>query len=97
MMNNFTGENKELWGFSLTLEEEPADEISKVEASVVQKIVEHSYESDIEIHFLPNATIPFVLIITPSRMWHYFTSKKDAEVFRKNILIDGYKPCWQFI
>ena len=97
MVGSFTGQNMELWGFSLTYEQEPIDDISKVKASFVEKIVHGAYELDLEMHFLPHASIPFVLIKTPSNMWHYFKSEKDAIQFRTNILIDGYKPCWQFI
>lgn len=97
MTNKFIGQNVELWGFSLNMEHDPIDDISTVEAHVVQKMVCSAYELNLEVHFLPNATIPFLLIKTPSRMWHYFTSKEDAETFKDNILIDGYKPCWQFV
>lgn len=93
----FVGHNKELWGFSLDQNEQPKDEISKVSGSVVEKIVNHAYEEDYELHVLPHASIPFILVKTPLSNWHYFRSRDEAEIFRKNILIDGYKPCWQFI
>lgn len=97
MTSIFTGQTKELWRFCQSHKKEPKVEISKVKADAVQKIVHHAYETDLEIHVLPHASIPFVLIKTPTSLWHYFCSKEDAETFRKNILIDGYKPYWQFI
>jgi hypothetical protein len=97
MTGIFTGQSKELWRFSLSHKEEPKVEISKVKADVVQKIVYHAYETDMEIHVLPHASIPFVLINTPTSKWHYLCSREEAEAFQKNILVDGYKPYWQFI
>jgi hypothetical protein len=97
MTGVFAGQNKELWRFSLSHNHVPKFEISKINADAVQKIVHHAYESDMEIHVLPHASIPFVLVNTATTMWHYFCSKEEAEAFKKNILVDGYKPYWQFI
>lgn len=93
----FVGQNKELWGFSLNKDEKPKDEISKVRASVVQKCVHTAFEEDWDLHVLPHASIPFILIKTPMSDWHYFRSQEEAAKFRENILIDGYAPYWPFI
>lgn len=97
MTGIFTGQNKELWRFGLSHNHEHTSEISSIKADAVQKIVHHAYEVDMEIHVLPHASIPFVLVNSPKSMWHYFCSKEEAEIFKRNILIDGYKPYWQFI
>lgn len=97
MESCFFEQNKELWGFNMNLEGEMVDEISMMYGEIVKRIVEGALCLGLELHVLPKASIPFVMVRTPSNMWHYFLSEEEARTFQKNIMVDGYKACWQFI
>ena len=90
----FVGQHKDLWGFSLKLDGTDECDISKFAADLVKKIIDHYYESDWEIHVMPNEQMPFVMVKNPESIWYYLRSEYEAIIFRENIMVNGsYEFC----
>ena len=97
MGSHFFSKDKKFWGFSLSYDGKLKDKISSVDGKVVKKVIDYSFEHNIEINFLPNIDLPCIFIKTPNAIWHYLNSQEEAEDFPKNIRITKNYPCCQFV
>lgn len=102
MVSHFLGPNKTIWGFSVKKNGEKEYKVKKFTADVVRRIVDHCYEANIEMHFMPNGDLslekskrfPFVMVKGSKSNWYYLTSAYDAGSFMKHIMVDGnYELC----
>ena len=102
MKSHFLGQNKELWGFSIKENGEKEYGIKKFKADTVKKIIEYYYETDLEIHIMPNGDLsldknkrfPFVMLKGAKSNWYYLTSEDEASSFMTHIMVDGnYELC----
>lgn len=94
MDNHFLRSNQSLWGFSIYNDGKKEHDVSKFKADTVRNIMDHCFDQNIEIHFMPNNDIPFAMLKNKNNTWFYLTSEHDANCFMKNILVAGsYELC----
>lgn len=97
MTSYFCGENKELWGFSITYEGQFKDEVGNVNASIVKKIIDFSLEENMEMHVLPYISTPCIIIKTSDSIWYYLRSEQEANIFREKARVSDHYACCQFL
>ena len=94
MNSYFSGQNKYLWWFSLKHDGEKESVVHKSKSSTIKKLIDHCFETDVEIHVMPDVYMPFIMIKTKERSFYYLQSENEAHCFRKNIMVDGgYELC----
>jgi len=94
MNSYFSGQNKFLWGFSVKPDGEKESVVSKHKSEAIKKLIDHCFETNVEIHVMPNVYMPFIMIKTPERTFYYLQSENGAHCFRKHIMVDGgYELC----
>ena len=94
MSSYFSGQNKNLWWFSVTPDGEKESVIHNVKSETIKKLMDHCLETNVEIHVMPDVYMPFIMIKTKKRSFYYLQSENEAHCFRKNIMVDGgYELC----
>ena len=93
----FSGENKCLWGFSLTRDGNFNGDVKSISSNSVKKIIDYAYEANMEVHIMPYVKIPFIEIKTHTEIWHYLTSNEDAHAFIESIIVSGCYTCCQVV
>ena len=94
MSSYFSGQNKYLWGFSITLDGEKESVVHNQKSEIIKRMIDHCFETNVEIHVMPDVYMPFIMIKTKERSFYYLQSENEAHCFRKNIMVDGgYELC----
>ena len=94
MISHFFGQNKSLWGFSITPHKEKESVVNKFKSETIQRMIDHCFDLNYEIHVMPNSHVPFIMIKNEKESFYYLQSENEAHCFMKNIMVDGgYELC----
>lgn len=91
MIDSFSENNREFWGFSLKHNGIMGKPLQKFSGTTVAKSVAAAFSENWELHYIPTAQCIFIK--TSKEIWHFLFSEQEAIDFKKNLVFSRHYPC----